>query len=77
MTPNHLTKQFKKITDIGLNDYINITRVSAAEKLLRQTELSVTEIATMCGFNASNYFAAVFKKINGITPKKYSLLNKA
>lgn len=76
ITPNHLSKQFKKVTDIGLNDYINITRISAAEKLLINTDASITEIAAQCGFNDSNYFAAVFKKIKGITPKKYSLINR-
>ncbi len=76
ITPNYLSKQFKKLTGVGLNDYINITRVSAAEKFLVTTDLSITEISMQCGFNDSNYFAAVFKKIKGITPKKYSLINK-
>jgi len=76
ITPNYLSKQFKKLTSVGLSDYINITRVAAAEKLLVTTNLSITEIAFLCGFNDSNYFAAVFKKIKGITPKKYSLVNK-
>ena len=76
ITPNYLSKQFKKLTDVALNDYINITRVSAAEKLLLSTNMNVTEVAMKCGFNDSNYFAAVFKKIKGITPKKYSMINK-
>jgi len=76
ITPNYLSKQFKKLTDVGLNDYINITRVAAAEKLLVTTDLSITEISFRCGFNDSNYFAAVFKKIKGITPKKYSMINR-
>lgn len=76
ITPNHLSKQFKKVTGVGLNDYINITRISAAEKFLINTDMSITEISSQCGFNDSNYFAAVFKKIKGITPKKYSLINK-
>lgn len=76
ITPNYLSKQFKKLTDVGLSDYINITRISAAEKLLVTTNLSIIEISMQCGFNDSNYFAAVFKKIKGITPKKYSLIHK-
>ncbi|MBO5909176.1 MAG: helix-turn-helix domain-containing protein, partial [Clostridia bacterium] len=42
------------------------------KKLLKSTTLSVTEISIKCGFNDSNYFATVFKKINGISPKRYS-----
>lgn len=76
ITPNHLSKQFKKITGVGLNDFINISRITSAERLLVSTNMSITEIALACGFNDSNYFASVFKKFKGITPKKYSLINK-
>lgn len=74
ISPNHLSKQFKKVTGVGLNEYINISRIVAAEKMLAKGNMSVTAIATECGFNNSNYFAAVFRKLKGITPKKYSLL---
>lgn len=76
ISPNHLSNRFKKLTGIGLNEYINITRIEKAERLLSDKSLSVTEVATLCGFNDSNYFAAVFKKLKGITPKKYAMLNK-
>lgn len=73
MSPSHFSKQFKNVTGVGMNEYVNISRISAAEKLLLNTDWPITRIATECGFNDSNYFAAVFKKIKGITPKKYSM----
>ncbi len=76
ISPNHLSKQFKKISGLPLSEYINISRISAAEKLLKNGKLPITRVATECGFNDSNYFAAVFKKYKGITPKKYSMVNK-
>ncbi len=76
LSRSHFSKLFKQVTGVGLSEYINITRITAAQNLLSKSELSVTEVASRCGFNDSNYFAAVFKKIKGITPKKYSLLNK-
>ena len=73
----HLSRLFKNITGVGLNEYINISRISAAEKLLSNTNHSITQIATQCGFNDSSYFSSVFKKLKGITPKKYALaMNK-
>ena len=75
ISPNHLSRQFKKVTGVGLSEYINITRITIAEKMLLDNNISITEVATQCGFNDSNYFASVFKKIKGITPKKYSLQN--
>ncbi len=76
ISPNHLSRQFKRLTGVGLSEYINVMRISAAEKLLVTTKMPVTAVATQCGFNDSNYFASVFKRIKGITPKKYSMMNK-
>ena len=75
VSPSHLSKQFKNLTGIGLNEYINIARVTEAEHLLTSTNLTVTEVALKCGFNDSNYFSRVFKKLKGVTPKKYSIQN--
>ena len=41
------------------------------EKLLQENELPVTQIAEQCGFNDSNYFSTVFKRVKGMTPQKY------
>lgn len=73
ISPSHLSKQFKGLTGMGLIEYVNIARVCAAEKLLLGTGMSITEVAMSCGFNDSNYFARVFKKLKGVTPKKYSM----
>ena len=73
LSPSHLSRLFKKVTGVGLNEFINISRVTASEKLLIGSNLSITQVATACGFNDSNYFAAVFKRLKGITPKKYSM----
>ena len=75
MSAGYFSKQFKSITGVGLIEYLNLTRITAAEKLLSETHMPITRIAMECGFNDSNYFAAVFKKIKGITPKKFSLQN--
>ena len=76
ISPNYLSKQFKKISGLLLSEYISISRINKAEKLLKNAALPITEVATRCGFNDSNYFASVFKKYKGITPKKYSILNR-
>lgn len=76
MSTSYFSKQFKSVTGVGFNEYLNIIRVTASEKLLISSNKPITKIAMECGFNDSNYYAAVFKKIKGITPKKYSLENR-
>lgn len=52
-------------------DYLNTYRIRAAQKLLTETHLSVTEIALQTGFNSSAYFAKVFRSCCGSTPLSY------
>ncbi|KLU74065.1 MAG: hypothetical protein RHS_0160 [Robinsoniella sp. RHS] len=51
--------------------YIKEKRIDRAKILLRETELSISEIAQMVGIGDYNYFCAVFKKMTGLTAKKY------
>lgn len=73
LSKSYFSRLFKEVTGTGVSEYINITRVSVAEELLSEGGKSITEIANLCGFNDSNYFATVFKKIKGVSPKKYSM----
>lgn len=76
MSPSYFSKTFKALTGFGVSEYITLTRITEAEKLLKTHHLSITETAARCGFNDSNYFAAVFKKRKGITPHKFSAINR-
>lgn len=71
VSEGYLSRKFKLVTGIGLNQYITFVRISNGERLLRESSLSVTEVAEKCGYNDSNYFAAVFKRIKGVTPLRY------
>ena len=73
ISPDYFSKIFKKATGVGFLEYLNITRISAAQELLATTTMTATQVAFECGFNDSNYFIQVFKKIHGTTPKKYSM----
>lgn len=72
MSESHLSRRFKAVAGIGINEYIAFVRLLNAEKLLKETDLPITEVAGRCGFNDSNYFSTVFKKAKGITPLKFS-----
>ena len=63
--------RFKKSTGFGFSEYLTQVRMANAIYLLEHPGASVTDVAYQCGFNDSSYFAAVFKSIYGITPKKY------
>jgi len=71
ISKNYLSKLFKSETGFGINEYLNIIRIKSAEHLLTSSNIPMTEVAVQCGFNDSNYFSSVFKKINGSAPLQY------
>lgn len=70
MSPEHLSRIFKKDTGIGFNHYLNLIRLQSAEVLLKTTDKTVSQIAGECGFEDSNYFSYKFKEFYGVPPKK-------
>lgn len=56
---------------MGANEYVNKLRIEKSMELLRNTEMSITEIAERMGFSSSRYFSTAFKKYTGITPTQF------
>ncbi|MHB9008002.1 MAG: helix-turn-helix transcriptional regulator [Limisphaerales bacterium] len=62
----------RDITNMTPAIYLNQRRIEAARHWLRdQPSLPVTELALRCGFQTSQYFATVFRKATGISPRAY------
>lgn len=62
---------FKKYMGCSPNAYVTSYRLERAMELLCGSNLSVTEIANICGFSSSSYFAESFAKRKGCTPTMY------
>ena len=69
--PNYVSSLIKRITGMPIHQYIIHVRLMNAVKYLENTTLSVSEIATACGFCDTAYFSGYFNKHFGITPSKY------
>lgn len=67
---------FKKVTGRTTAEYISEYRIRKASIMLKSTDSSISDIASMTGFEDANYFARVFKKLKGITPSEYRRSNK-
>ena len=71
LSESWLSTKFREEVGVGLTDYINMTRIEAARRILQTTDDMIYEIAERCGFTSSQYFSKVFKSIVGITPNRY------
>lgn len=73
ISPSHLSRMFKKETNFTITEFINKVKIEEAKFLIKQNELSITDIALKVGFENHNYFCSVFKKLTSYTPKEYLL----
>lgn len=72
VSPEHLSRIFKRETGMGFSEYLTLVRLKRAEELLKSgVKMSMTEIAYASGFNDSNYFSEKFKSYYGVSPTKY------
>lgn len=71
MSSTYFSKRFKVTTGIGFKEFLLNIRIKKASQLLLNTDYKITDVAYSCGFNDSNYFGDVFKKIKGLSPLQY------
>lgn len=71
LSENHLSSLFKKETNKTFIKYLEEYRIEKAAELLRETKLPSYEIALRVGYDNTNYFGRVFKKVTGYGPRKY------
>jgi len=71
MTTTSLCRFFKKQTNVTFSVYLNYLRINFAQKLIRNTEMQIKEIAYQCGYTSVVYFNQKFKKLTGISPRQY------
>ncbi len=71
VSPEHLSRTFKRCTGLGFNEYVTLLRLRRAEEMIRsESQMTISEIAYECGFNDGNYFSYKFKRLYGVSPIK-------
>ena len=75
LNPSYFSNKFKAINGVGFKEYHSNVRIIRAEKLLLETNMSITEIAMKCGYETSNYFGDAFRRINHCSPSQFRRMN--
>lgn len=71
MNHSYFCRVFRKNSGYCFENYLCMYRLERAKSLLKNTQMSVSEIALEVGFNSFSYFSKVFKKYNFMTPSQY------
>lgn len=74
LNPAYLSNIFKKETGENFVLFLNAYRIDKAKEILKNTQLTINEVAYSVGFLDGRYFSKSFKKLVGITPKDYRKL---
>ncbi|HRU97158.1 AraC family transcriptional regulator [Ruminococcus sp. XPD3002] len=72
----HFSRIFKEYNNMSYIQYINNKRIKAAERLLVDPELSITEVAMRSGFASLTTFNRAFRKAKNCTPSEFKKLYK-
>ncbi|TKT92488.1 two-component regulator propeller domain-containing protein [Dyadobacter frigoris] len=72
-----LYKKIKALTGQTAVEFVRTIRLKRAAQLLKQNQLTVSEITYDVGFNDLQYFRTCFKKQFGVSPSEYARMNFA
>lgn len=71
ISPHYLSRVFKEVTGLPLTEFVNMTRIREAQRLLRQTDAKIIDIAEQVGYGNLSHFGRVFKQQTGLSPLQY------
>lgn len=71
MSEGHLCRIFRQEMGMSIMAYVKRLRVKTAERLLRESDESVSAVALRVGIADANYFCRMFKRVTGLTPTEY------
>jgi AraC-like DNA-binding protein len=67
---------FKREYGISPVNYMIDCRIREGKRLLAETDLAPSQIASILGFSSSSYFSQTFRNVEGTTPTEYRKANQ-
>jgi two-component system response regulator YesN len=71
ISPIYLSRLIKQEFGTTFVSLVTQARIQKAVQLLNTTDMSVNEIAELCGYDTQHYFSTTFKKMMGVSPNQY------
>jgi two-component system, response regulator YesN len=71
VTTVYLSRMMKQELGISYIGLLTKMRINKAVDLLKTTDMSIREIADQVGYESQHYFSTTFKKLVGVSPKRF------
>ena len=72
LSPAYLSRLFKKEMGMSVSAYIALQKLETAKNMLRYSDYSPAQIASILGYPSQSYFTECFRKATGTTPKRFT-----
>jgi two-component system response regulator YesN len=76
VSPAYLSRLFSDHLSSSFVDYLTEFRIEKSEQLIRESGLSIKEIAFAVGYQDPNYFSKIFRKTRGQSPSEFAEQNR-
>jgi AraC-like DNA-binding protein len=70
-SPWHFSRAFAKATGTSPSEFLANVRIQAAKRMLRTTNLRVTDVCLRVGYNSLGSFCRQFHKLEGVSPLRF------
>ena len=71
ISPNYLSRVFKRQVGCSILEYIRNARLEQAKLLLKHSDKNASQVAKNVGYHDRTYFSKVFKQVTGVSPNEY------
>lgn len=68
---HHFSRIFKKISGYNFKEYLTMIRINKAKRLLKDTQIPITDISYSCGFSGHKQLIFAFNKYCRMTPTAF------
>lgn len=76
LSPYYLIRAFRHVYKQTPHQYLVGQRIAHAKELLRNSDLSITEICAAVGFESLGSFSTLFRKVAGLSPRAYRISSR-
>ncbi|TWT63688.1 AraC family transcriptional regulator [Rubinisphaera italica] len=71
LSSQRVARLTKKLFGLTPSQLITKTRIAAASRILKETDKSIKEVATACGFTDHSAFSRTFRAATGVSPSVF------
>jgi AraC family transcriptional regulator len=72
----HFVRRFRAVTGVSPHRYMTLRRIEKAKQMLRDSSLSLGQIALSVGFSSQSHFTQVFHSEAGCTPSQFRVARR-